>query len=160
MASSKKPTTNAAPGSKAHQRVADIFSHLGEDKQQRLMADLAERDGAAAAQVQERMFTFKDLVRLEGADIQLLLRGINTADLLLALKGAPRNIVDLFFSNMSQRAERMLFEDMEARDANESMGPVTDDEVAKARAAIVVFAKVLIDSGRITLRDEGEIWLR
>ncbi len=142
---------------KAHQRVADILSHLGEDKQQRLMADLAERDGAAAAQVQERMFTFKDLVRLEGPDIQLLLRGINTADLLLALKGAPRNIVDLFFSNMSQRAERMLFEDMEARDAQ---GPVTDDEVAKARAAIVVFAKVLIDSGRITLRDEGEIWLR
>ena len=52
---------------------------------------------------------------------------------------------DLFFSNMSERAAKLLREDMQAS------GPVRLKEVEEAQTALVQSAKDLADRGEIVL---------
>ena len=97
------------------------------------------------------MFTFEDLQKLDPASVQTLLRGIDKDRLGLAMKGASDKIRDMFFSNMSERAAKILKEDMEA------MGAVRLKDVDESQMEIVTIAKGLADSGEIILTDsKGE----
>jgi flagellar motor switch protein FliG len=91
------------------------------------------------------MFTFEDLGKLDGSSIQTLLRGIEKDKLGLALKGASPAMRDLFFSNMSERAGKILKDDMEAQ------GPVRLKDVDEAQMKMVVVAKELAAKGEIML---------
>jgi Flagellar motor switch protein len=57
--------------------------------------------------------------------IQTILREISTDDLKLALKGAPPELKEKFFRNMSKRAADLIKEELEM------MGPVRITEVEK-----------------------------
>ena len=100
--------------------------------------------------IDSMMFTFDDLVRLDGQGVQVLIRNVPKEQLLLALKGASENLRDLFFKNMSERAGKMFKEDL----AN--IGPVRLREVDEAQAAVVVMAKDLAAQGQITLQEGRE----
>lgn len=93
------------------------------------------------------MFTFEDLQSLDPTGVQTLLRSIDKDRLGIAMKGASDKIRDLFFSNMSERAAKILKEDMEA------LGPVRLKDVDEAQMEIVTVAKDLADSGEIVLND-------
>ena len=64
-------------------------------------------------------------------------------------KSASETLRDLFFSNMSERAGKILREDMD------SMGPVRLREVDEAQTAMVVAAKDLSDRGEIVIAAGG-----
>ncbi|MEE8394001.1 MAG: FliG C-terminal domain-containing protein, partial [Rhodospirillales bacterium] len=81
----------------------------------------------------------------DAAGIQILLRQVEKDQLGLALKGSSDEVRDLFFSNMSERAGKMMKEDMEA------MGAVRLADVDEAQGAIVSVAKGLADSGEIVI---------
>ena len=80
-----------------------------------------------------------------------MLRQVDNSELGLALKGANDEIKSLFFDNMSERAGKMIQEDMEA------LGAVRMSDVEGAQAKIVTAAKALADSGEIVISgsDEG-----
>jgi len=77
--------------------------------------------------------------------VQVLLRSIEKEKLPLALKGASEKLRDLFFGNLSERAGKMLREEI----AN--LGPVKLRDVDEAQAAIVLTAKELAASGEIQI---------
>ena len=81
--------------------------------------------------------------------MQVLLRQVQKDKLPLALKGASEPIRDLFFRNLSERAGKMLREDIEA------LGPVKLRDVDDAQAGIVNLAKDLAAAGEIELSDQG-----
>lgn len=93
------------------------------------------------------MFTFEDLVKIDPSGIQVLMRNIDKDKLAVALKGASEGIKDLFFSNMSERASKILREDMEA------MGPVRLRDVDEAQMYIVTTAKDLAAKGDLIIAD-------
>ena len=68
----------------------------------------------------------------------------------MALKGASEEVSSLFFQNMSERAGKMMKEDMEA------MGAVRLKEVDEAQSVIVQTAKALADAGEIVIAGSGE----
>ena len=68
------------------------------------------------------MFTFEDLGKLDPGSIQTLLRHVEKDKLALALKGATDSLRDVFFSNMSERAGKILREDMEAHGSGPPQG--------------------------------------
>jgi len=82
--------------------------------------------------------------------VQILLRQVEKSQLGMALKGASDDIKELFFKNMSERAAKMMREDME------SMGPVRMKDVDEAQAGVVATAKTLADSGEIVISGGGE----
>ena len=138
----------------SHELMADIFNNLDRATENRFMTSLEERNREAAERIKSLMFTFDDLARVDGAGIQMLLRQVEKDTLGLALKGASEDVAELFFSNMSERAGKMMKEDMEA------MGAVRLKDVDEAQSAIVATAKVLADAGEIVIAggdEEGEL---
>ena len=134
----------------AHEMMAEIFNNLDRQSESRILAALEERNRDAAERIRALMFTFDDLVRLDGMGVQVLIRNVPKEQLLLSLKGASENLRDLFFKNMSERAGKMFKEDL----AN--LGPVRLREVDEAQAAVVVMAKDLAAQGQITLQEGRE----
>jgi len=138
----------------AHELMADIFNNLDRNTENRFMSALEERNRESAERIKQLMFTFEDLVRIDAAGIQVVLRHAEKDKLALALKGASDSVKDLFFKNMSERAGKMLREDME------SMGPVRLRDVDQAQSLIVAMAKELANSGQIVIsegREEDEL---
>jgi len=80
----------------------------------------------------------------------LIIRNADKEKFPLALKGASDEIKDLFFGNMSERAAKLLKEDME------SLGPVRISEVDEAQLSVVQTAKQLSDSGELVIPEGGE----
>ncbi len=144
--------TNLARTSRrdSHEMMADIFNNLDRSAENRFMTALEERNRESAERIKQLMFTFDDLIRVDAAGIQLLLRQVEKDQLALALKGASDEVKELFFQNMSERAGKMMREDMEA------MGAVRLRDVDEAQANIVATAKALADSGEIVISGTGE----
>jgi flagellar motor switch protein FliG len=138
----------------AHELMADIFNNLDRNAENRFMSALEERNRESAERIKQLMFTFEDLIRIDLAGIQTLLRHVEKDKLAMALKGASDTVKELFFKNMSERAGKMLREDMDA------MGPVRLRDVDQAQSIIVVMAKELAASGQIVIsegREEDEL---
>ena len=134
----------------SHEQMADIFNFLDRSTESRFMGALEERNSDSADRIKNLMFTFEDLTRIDQTGLQVLLRQVEKDQLAIALKGASDEIKDLFFKNMSERASKMMIEDMEA------MGPVRVKEVDEAQSNVVNAAKKLADSGEIVIAGGGE----
>ena len=134
----------------SHETIAEIFNYLDRASEARFLTSLEDRNREGAERIRALMFTFEDLQKLDAAGAQTLLRNIDKDRLGLAMKGASDKIRDLFFSNMSERAAKILKEDMEA------MGPVKLKDVDEAQMEIVNVAKDLADAGEIILSEKGE----
>ena len=135
----------------AHEQMAEIFNNFDRQTESRFVTALEERNRDSAERIKALMFTFEDLGKLDPGSIQTLLRHVEKDKLALALKGATDSLRDVFFSNMSERAGKILREDMEA------MGPVRLKDVDEAQMRMVNIAKDLANKGEIMIANkQGE----
>lgn len=134
----------------SHEVMAEIFNNFDRQTEARFLESLEERNRESAERIKALMFVFDDLSGLDPAGIQTLLRNIEKDKLALSLKGASDTIRDMFFSNMSERAAKIMREDME------NMGPVRLKDVDEAQAIIISAAKDLADKGEIMLAGNKE----
>ncbi len=133
----------------SHEMMADIFNSFDRQTEARFIGALEERNREAAERIRALMFVFEDLAKLDPGGIQTLLRAVEKDSLGLALKGSSEALRELFFSNMSERAAKIMREDME------SMGPVRLKDVDQAQMAMVQVAKDLAAKGEIMLVGQG-----
>ena len=134
----------------AHEAMAEIFNNLDRHAETRLLAALEEHNRDDAERIRGLMFTFEDLHRVDGPGIQALLRAVEKDRLALALKGGSEALRELFFRNMTERAAKLLRDDIAA------LGPVRLRDVDEAQAAIVALAKDMAAQGQINLKGTGE----
>jgi len=133
----------------SHEMMAEIFNNLDRATESRFLSALEERNKDAAERIRSLMFTFEDLQRLDPAGVQTLLRAVDKDKLVIALKGSSEELRDLFFSNMSERAGKLMREDMQA------LGPIRLKDVEDAQQAMVQSAKDLADRGEIVIGGSG-----
>ena len=129
----------------SHEMMAEIFNNLDRAAEARFMAALEKNKPDSAEKIRSLMFTFEDLGKLNSAAVQTLIRACDKEKLPIALKGSTDTMRDLFFSNMSERAAKIMKEDMAA------MGPVRLKDVEEAQQYIVNTAKDLEARGEIVL---------
>ncbi len=143
--------TNLARTSKrdSHEQMAAIFNNFDRQTEGRFIALLEDKNKESADRIRSLMFVFEDLAKLDPGGIQTLLRNIDKDKLGLALKGANEEMRNLFMSNMSERAAKIMRDDMAA------MGPVKLKDVESAQQEMVVVAKALADRGEIMLAESG-----
>lgn len=134
----------------SHEMMASIFNSLERSTEAKFMESLEERSAEAAEKIRSLMFTFEDLQGLDGASMQTLIRSADKEKLPIALKGASETIRNLFFSNMSERAAKIMQEDIAA------MGPVRLKDVEEGQQSLVNTAKDLADRGEITIQSEKD----
>ncbi len=133
----------------SHELMADIFNNFDRQTEGRFIAALEERNRESAERIRALMFVFEDLSKLDPGGVQTLLRAVEKDQLGLALKGSSDTLREMFFSNMSERASKIMREDME------SMGPVRLRDVDQAQMAMVQVAKDLAAKGEIMLAGSG-----
>lgn len=137
-------------GRDSHEMLAEIFNNFDRNAEAKFMAKLEEKSAPDAERVRALMFTFDDLQKINAAGIQALLRVVDKDKLGVALKGASDTIKELFFGNMSERAAKILKEEMEG------MGPVRIKDVDEAQMYIVGQAKDLAGKGEIVIASGNE----
>lgn len=138
----------------SHELMAEIFNSLERSVETKFMDELEKSVPESAEKIRSLMFTFEDLLKLDPTAIQTVIRAIDKDKLPTALKGATETLKDLFFSNMSERAAKIMKEDMGA------MGPVRLKEVEEAQQYIVNVTKDLEARGEIVVStgsDEDEL---
>lgn len=134
----------------SHELVAEIFNNMERAVETRFMEELEKSAPDAAEKIRSLMFTFEDLGNLDPSGIQTLIRAVDKDKLPIALKGGTDTLKDLFFSNMSERAAKIMKEDMAA------MGPVRLRDVEEAQQYVVNVAKDLESRGEIAIASGSE----
>jgi flagellar motor switch protein FliG len=137
-------------GAKAAAGILNFIDGTGEGK---VIEQIRKADDALCQKLQDLMFVFENLMEVDDRGIQEILREVDSAKLVLALKGADATMMDKFMKNMSQRAAEMLKDDLESR------GPVRLAEVEGAQKEILAVARRLADAGKIMLGGGGETFV-
>jgi len=131
------------------QMAADMLNFMGSAVETSAVANIREYDPELAQKIQDKMFTFDNILDIDDRGIQLLMREIQSDSLIIALKGTSQALREKIFKNMSQRAAEMLREDLEAK------GPVKLSEVEGEQKEILKIVRRLADEGQIVLGGGG-----
>ena len=131
----------------SHEMMAEIFNNLDRQTENKFLAALEERNRDSADRIKALMFTFEDLGQLDPTSVQTLLRAVDKTKLSTALKGASESLREMFFSNMSERAGKLMREEMAA------MGPVRLKDVDESQTYMVQLAKDLAARGEIVISE-------
>lgn len=132
------------------QPLVEIINRVDIATERAMMEALEERDPELAEEVRSRMLTFADIVKLEGRDVQQVLRGIDASVLAFAMKGSAEAVVEVIRANLSERNRDVLDDEIKA------LGPVRLRQVEDARAEIVRVIRDLEAQGTITLQRGAE----
>jgi len=131
--------------------VADIFNRLGAKSSKSTLATIEQVDEELATRIKDMMFTFEDIVSLDKMAITEILKAADKAELMLALKSAPEELKEKFFSAMSERAREAFEEEMQF------LGAVKMKDVETAQRKIVESVNVLSESGAIQMGSSEEM---
>ncbi|NYT61950.1 flagellar motor switch protein FliG [Alcaligenaceae bacterium] len=129
--------------------AAEILNFMTTTEEEAVVSSLRELDADLAQRIVDEMFVFENLADVEDTAIQLILKEIDTTALTIALKGAPEELREKFFKNMSNRAAEMLRDDLDAQ------GPVRMSKVEEEQKNIVQVARKLAEAGQFTLGGLG-----
>jgi flagellar motor switch protein FliG len=146
LAGADKLKKAALGGSKV---AAEILNGLGTKLEGEVLDAVRDSDETLAQAIQDQMFTFDDVVKLEDRAIQTVLREVPADGLVIALKGAQGEIREKFLKNMSQRGAEAMREDLESR------GPVRVSEVETQQKEILKVIRRLADAGEISIGGGG-----
>src|SRR5580698_9353624 len=123
--------------------VADLLNAMDKTVSRTMLTNIEGRNPDLSQAIRKKMFTFEDLLSLDGPYIQRIMREIDMRDLTVALKKASEPLKRLLLSNISRRAAASVQEEMAF------LGHVKARDIEAAQFRI-------IDSVR-KLEAEGEI---
>ena len=147
MLSGATTVKKAAMGGVRH--AAEILNFVGSTAETAVIDNVREYDPELAQKILDEMFVFENLIDIDDRGIQTILREVQSDSLIIALKGAPPELREKVFKNMSSRAAEMLREDLEAR------GPVRLSEVEAEQKEILKIVRRLAEEGQIMLGGKG-----
>lgn len=131
------------------QPVAEMLNVMDKNTETAIMSRIEEKDPILAEEIRKLMFVFEDIIKIDDRGIQTLLKEIPNDKLLLALKTANEEIRQKIFKNISQRAAKLLQEDLQ------NMGPARLSDVEAAQVEIVNAARRLEQEGKILIARGG-----
>lgn len=130
--------------------VVEILNHVDRSTEKLILEDLEKENAELVEQIRQQMFIFEDIITLDDASIQRMLRDLESDVIALAMKGASDEVKNRIFKNISKRAGEILRENMEY------MGPVRLREVEEAQQKVVAVIRKLDESGEIIISRGGD----
>ena len=130
--------------------LVDILNNVDRGTEKLILEELEQEYPKLVDEIRKRLFIFEDIIGLDNASIQRIIREVDHKDLALALKGSSEEVRERIFRNVSKRAAEMLQEDIEF------MGPVRLREVEEAQQRIVSVVRRLDEAGEIIISRGGE----
>ncbi|MEO6777325.1 MAG: FliG C-terminal domain-containing protein [Kofleriaceae bacterium] len=128
---------------------ASIVNEMTSEQGDELLGVIAQRDEATASKIREALFTFEDLLRIQGRELANVLRAVQAEALVTAMQTATQELKDHVLGSLSQRAGATLRDDMS------SSAPKRLSEVEAAQKEIIEATLRLAGEGKITLPARG-----
>ena len=129
--------------------VAEILNSVDKATETRILTSIEETNPDLAEQIRELMFTFEDMALIDSKQMQIVMKDVDQADMVLALKTASDAVKELIFSSMSSRAAEMVQDDLE------NLGPAKLTDVEAAQQKIIKVVKRLEEDGSIVIAGAG-----
>jgi flagellar motor switch protein FliG len=129
--------------------VAEILNSVDKATETRILSSIEETNPELAEQIRELMFTFEDMALIDAKQMQLVMKDVDQADMVLALKTASDAVKELIFGSMSSRAAEMVREDLE------NLGPAKLSDVEASQQKIIKVVKKLEEAGTIIIAGAG-----
>lgn len=130
--------------------VASILNFVDRQTEKGIFTALEEEDSELVENIRRLMFVFEDILSVNDRGVQAMLKEVESADLVLALRTASDELKSKILGNMSERAGTLIREEMEY------MGPVRLSDVEAAQRRIVDIVRRLEDAGEIVIGGRGE----
>ncbi len=130
--------------------VAGILNQLEKDMSKTLLARIEERNATLGAAIRKKLFSFEDLNRLQPADLQRVLREVDTGNLAISMKSASEPLREKIYAGLSKRAAESLKEEIEL------LGPVRLKDVEAAQDVIIQAVRRLEEEGQISLDSDSQ----
>ncbi len=130
--------------------VADLLNQLDKEMSKNLLARLEERNATLSAAIRKKLFSFEDLNRLQPADLQRILREVDSSNLAISMKSASEPLREKIYASISKRAAESLKEEIEM------LGPVRLKDVEVAQDAIIQVVRRLEEEGQISVDAESQ----
>ena len=131
----------------AEQRMARVLRAMPRRERMETMTSLGETDPDLAEAIQQNMFTFDDLLKIDDRSVKALLGDIETESLSIALKSATPDYVDVVVRNLSRRAGEALREEVEF------MAPPSEEETSAAQMRVVQLMCKLDQEGALQMTE-------
>ena len=145
-----EPVQESAKQTGGVRACVEILNALSKDLRKTLITRLEERDAALGTEIRKQSFCFEDLIRLSPADLQRVLRDVDSATLPVALKGVKPELVTAILKAMSKRAAQAVREEID------QLGPQKIKDVEAAQERVIKVVRTLEESEEITLEAGGE----
>ena len=140
-----KPYFHRSGGVRA---VADLLNVVGKETTKTLLTKLEEKNAALCAAVRKKLFGFEDINRLAAADLQRILREVDSANLAMSMKGASETLRSRIYGSISKRAAETL------KDEIEMLGSPRRKDIDAAQDAVIQVVRRLEEEGQISLDAE------
>jgi len=125
--------------------VADLLNAMDKNVSRALLTGLEERNPDLFQNIRKKMFTFEDLLLLDGPSIQRIMRELDMRDLTVALKKSSEALKKMLLSNISRRAAASVQEELAF------LGQVKARDVEAAQFRIIDVVRKLEAEGEIEL---------
>lgn len=129
--------------------LAEILNHADRPTERNVLETLAQSDEELADEIRALLFVFEDIVKLDDRSLQTVLKGVEDADLALALRGVPEEVREKVLDNVSERRAELLVEEIEYQP------PQRKSVVEEAQGRVVAEVRRLEEDGEITAGRRG-----
>lgn len=126
------------PDSRDHaDKVAEMLRSVPKAGRRNMLAAIEEQDPELAKALLTRIYRFDDIKTLGKAVVQRVLGEVDSTNLTTALFGAPEDVKEAIFVNLSKRARQTIEEEMQF------MTNVAESRIRQARESIAeIIAKI------------------
>lgn len=123
--------------------LVDILSHADRSLEDGIMKGLTQKKPHLASDIKDKLCDFEDLNTIDDQSLQQVLRLTDIRDLVLALRGANKELTDRVYNAFSPEMAKAL------REEGEALGQVPWEEVKGAQQQIRNILRGLVTLGKV-----------
>ena len=133
--------------------AARILNRMSSTNKVKIFQAIANTNPNIAAKIEENLVRFEDIAELNSKSVQTLIRHINSRDLALSLKLAQPEVKDAILKNLSERARKIVIEDVE------TLNDIKTADVEDAKRRIIKILEDLQEQGAILSANKGGVYV-
>jgi flagellar motor switch protein FliG len=126
--------------------LLEILNQADRNTEERVLTGLTQKSPHLASDIKTKLCDFEDLNNIDDSSLQQVLRLTDFRDLVLALKGANRELAERIYRFLSPEVARALREDVE------SLGQVPWEEIKQAQQQIRNILRGLVTLSKIKFK--------
>ncbi|HOL56449.1 MAG TPA: FliG C-terminal domain-containing protein, partial [Spirochaetota bacterium] len=124
------------------------------EKSKSIIEELAKEDPSLATELEEKIFTFEDIIFIKNEDLEKVLKKYSDdKEIAFILKGASDDIKNKFLTCISKRRKDIIEKEIDY------LGKVRKEEVLEKRKKFIEYLKEMEKNGEILLRPDKEIYI-